>query len=62
MSDIDLEYLIELADRAASYWRSIAEAAERGECLTLVRHCRQAGAVTCEAFELVKTIGAEVTP
>ena len=47
-----------LADRAASYWRSIAEAAERGEHLTIVRHCRQASAVTCEAFELVRALGS----
>jgi len=47
----------ELAARAASYWQSIALAADRGERLTIEVHCRQVAAVTREAFGLVKTLG-----
>ena len=46
-----------LADLAASYWRSIAEAASRGERLTIDVHCRQVAAVTREAFQTVKSLG-----
>ena len=36
-------------------------AADRGDTLTVVVHCRQVAAVTREAFALVKTLGnAEV--
>jgi hypothetical protein len=48
----------EYADLAASYWRSIAEAAGRGERLTLETHCRQVAAVTRETFATVKSLGA----
>jgi hypothetical protein len=44
----------------ASYWRSIAEAALRGEQLTLEVHCRQVAAVTRETFATVKALGHEV--
>jgi hypothetical protein len=46
--------IVELADLAASYWRSVAEAAFRGEQLTIEVHCRQIAAVTKEAFATVK--------
>ena len=46
------------ADLASSYWRSIAEAACRGDHLTIEVHCRQVAAVTREAFQTVKTLGA----
>jgi hypothetical protein len=48
----------ELADQAASYWRSIAEAASRGEKLTCEVHCRQISRVTRECFALVKALGS----
>jgi hypothetical protein len=51
--------IVELADLAASYWRSVAEAAFRGEQLTIEVHCRQIAAVTREAFSTVKAIGVE---
>ena len=51
--------IAEMADLAASYWRSIAEAAARGERLTIETHCRQIAAVTREAFKTVKSLGAE---
>ena len=54
------EAIAELADLAASYWRSIAEAALRGEQLTLEVHCRQVAAVTRETFATVKALGHEV--
>ncbi len=47
-----------LAVRAASYWRSIALAAERGELLTVEVHCRKVAAVTREAFSTVKALGS----
>lgn len=51
--------IAEMADLAASYWRSIAEAAARGEKLTIETHCRQVAAVTREAFATVKGLGGE---
>ena len=55
--DIRREAVVELADLAASYWRSAAEAAYRDDQLTLEVHCRQIAAVTREAFATVKTLG-----
>jgi hypothetical protein len=52
------ERLAELAELAASYWRSVALAADRGETLTVTVHCKQAAAVTREAFALAKTLGS----
>jgi hypothetical protein len=52
-----LEELARLAELAASYWRSIALAAERGEVLTATVHCRQVAGVTREAFSIVKAFG-----
>jgi hypothetical protein len=49
----------ELADQAASFWRSIAEAAYRGDRLTLEVHCRQVSLVTRAAFQAVKQLSAE---
>jgi hypothetical protein len=46
-----------LAVLATSYWRSVELAAERGDALTLVVHCKQLAAVTREAFAIVKTLG-----
>jgi len=57
--DDRLAAIEEFADKAASYWRSIAEAAYRGDRLTVAVHCRQVAAVTREAFQAVKTLGAE---
>ena len=39
--DLCLEAVVEMADLAASYWRSAAEAAYRDDQLTLEVHCRQ---------------------
>ena len=48
----------EMADLAASLWRSIAEAAARGDRRTLEVHCKQVAAVTREAFSTVKTLAS----
>ena len=49
--------LARLAGLAGSYWQSTALAAERGDTLTVVVHCKQIAAVTREAFALVKSLG-----
>jgi hypothetical protein len=53
------DQIAELAERAASYWRSVALAAARAERLTIEVHCRQVAAVTREAFAIVKSLGSE---
>jgi hypothetical protein len=53
---IRFEEVARLAERAASYWQSIALAAERGEARTVTVHCRQVADVTREAFAVVKTL------
>jgi hypothetical protein len=50
--------LSEMADLAASCWRSVAEAAFREEGATVQFHCRQIAVVTREAFALAKQIGS----
>jgi len=49
----------ELADLAASYWRSVAEAAFRSGRLIVEVHCRQVALVTRAAFQTVKQLGGE---
>jgi hypothetical protein len=53
---IRFEEVARLAERAASYWKSIALAAERGEVRTVTVHCNQVRDVTREAFAMVKTL------
>ena len=55
---VRLDELARLAERAASYWRSVALAAERGEALTVTVHCKQIAAVTREAFALARALGS----
>jgi|ERR1700722_8393982 hypothetical protein len=45
------------ADRAASIWRSIAEASFRGDAMTVAVHLRQVRLVTFHVHELVKQFG-----
>jgi hypothetical protein len=60
---VRFDEIARLADRASSYWRSTMLAAERGETLTVIVHCKQVGAVTREAFAIVKTLGSkEIAP
>ena len=47
----------ELADKAASYWRSIGEAAYRADLRTIETHCSQVRILTLAAFSTVKTLG-----
>ena len=44
----------QLADKAASIWRSIAEASFRGEAMTIAVHLRQARLMTFHVHEIVK--------
>jgi hypothetical protein len=53
-----IEAVEDMADLAASLWRSAAEAAWRGDRILLCRHCSEISAVTREAFAVVKTISA----
>jgi hypothetical protein len=55
---VRFDEIARLADRASSYWRSIMLAAERGEALTVVTHCKQVAAVTRDAFVLVGSLDA----
>jgi hypothetical protein len=48
----------DFADQAASYWRSIAEAAYRGDLRTIETHCRHVRVLTLAAFSTVKDLGA----
>ena len=60
---VRFDEIARLADRASSYWRSTMLAAERGETLTVIVHCRQLASVTREAFAIVKALGSkEVAP
>ncbi len=45
------------ADKAASIWRSIAEASFRGDAITVAVHLRQVRLVTFHVHELVKQFG-----
>ena len=44
-------------DRAASIWRSIAEASFRGDTVTVAVHLRQVRLVTFHVHEIVKLFG-----
>jgi hypothetical protein len=47
-----------LGELAASYWRSVALAADRGDAATVAVHCKQVAAVTREAFALARALGS----
>ena len=53
-----LDELARQAELAASYWRSVALAADRGDVHTLILHCHQLAAVTREAFALARALGS----
>jgi hypothetical protein len=53
-----LDELTRLAELAASYWHSVALAADRGDVHTLILHCHQLAAVTKEAFALARALGS----
>jgi hypothetical protein len=56
---VRLDEIGRLAALASSYWRSAELAADRGDTLTLITHCKQVAIVTREAFAIVKTLGSE---
>jgi sorbitol-specific phosphotransferase system component IIA len=62
LDNLRFDAVAEYADLAASYWRSAAEAAFRGDRTTLEVHCKQLAAVTREAFKTVKELGTGVAP
>jgi hypothetical protein len=57
LDNLRFDAVVEFADLAASYWRSAAEAAIRGDRTTLEVHCRQLTALTRETFATVKELG-----
>jgi hypothetical protein len=60
---IRLDEIARLADLAASYWTSIRLAADRGDELTVLTHCKQVISVTREALAVVRTLNSsEVEP
>ena len=56
---VRLDEIARLASLAASYWHSVELAADRGNTLTVVTHCRQVASVTRDAFSIVKTLGSK---
>jgi hypothetical protein len=55
---VRLDEIARLAGLAASYWHSVELAADRGDKLTVAVHCKQAAAVTREAFALIGALGS----
>jgi hypothetical protein len=55
---VRLDEIGRLADLASSYWRSIMLAADRGDTLTVVTHCKQVTTVTRETLTLVGALGS----
>lgn len=56
LNQMSADYLIELSDRAASLWRSVTEAAWRGDLKVAEVHCQQIAAVSKDAFRIVKEL------
>ncbi len=59
VDDMRLESIIESLDLASSYARSGAEAAWRGDRLTLGVHLQQLRLSTIEAIRLFKSLGSQ---
>lgn len=51
------DYILELASRAESLWRSVGEGAWRGDVRIMQYHCREIRLVTLATFEAVKEFG-----
>jgi hypothetical protein len=63
LDTVRLDELARLAALAASYWRSIELAADRGDTVTIGVHVKQVTRVTREVLTLISTLGsAEVQP
>jgi len=58
LDSVRLDEIARLAGLGASYWHSVELAADRGDTLTVVTHCKQIAAVTREAFALVGSLGS----
>ena len=56
IEDLLFEELEELAALAASYWRSLAEAARRRETMTVAVHFRQARLTAFAAHQLIERL------
>jgi hypothetical protein len=56
LNQLSADYVIELSEQAASLWRSVTEAAWRGDLRTMEVHCQQIAAVSKEAFRTVKEL------
>ena len=52
----DWEWMVEQGDLAASFWRSFAEAAWRGDVMTAAVHLRQARLVTFAVVRAMEKI------
>jgi hypothetical protein len=55
---VRLDEIARLAGLAASYWHSVELAADRGDTLTVVTHCKQVTAISREAFALAGALGS----
>lgn len=58
LNAIRLDELARLAALAASYWHSIELAADRGDELTVLTHCKQVASVTREALAVARTLNS----
>lgn len=56
LDQLSTDYVIELSEQASSLWRSVLEAAWRGDLRTMEVHCQQIAAVSKEAFRTVKEL------
>ena len=59
VDDMRLDMIVEVCDLASSYARSAAEAAWRGDRLTLGVHLQQLRLSTIEAIRLFKLLGSQ---
>ncbi len=58
---IRVDELVRLAELASSYWRSVGLAADRGDVLTVITHCKQVAAVT-RALRSSRRLAGNRTP
>jgi hypothetical protein len=56
LNQMSADFVIELSEQAASLWRSVSEAAFRGDLRTMEVHCQQIAIVSKEAFRTVKEL------
>jgi hypothetical protein len=56
LNQLSADHVIDLSEQAASLWRSVTEAAWRGDLRTMEVHCQQIVIVSKEAFRTVKEL------